>query len=232
MSISTPTRETIPSCRPGTLLLEAYDHLKLDIITHRLQPGQKVSELRLTEHCQRSRASVRSAMVRLSQEGLMVQVSPKTTIVAPLTLHSIKEVTHLRLMLEPDAARAAVDNIDIDALDRLNDACTAPGGTDEDYLMANRAFHMAIAEAAGRPLQAHWIGRLQDHAMRHLWMNLQGAVERNWSDGHREIIAALRARDAEAAATCARQHLETGHAVTMQRLSGTTALGTANLTSA
>lgn len=209
------------ACRPGTLLLEAYDHLKLDVITHRLKPGQKVSEARLTEHCQRSRASVRAAMVRLTQEGLMVQTSPKTTIIAPLTLRGISEVAHLRLLLEPDAARAAALTMDAAQLEALNAACDpalSPGLEDEDYLLANRAFHMAIAEAAGRPLQAQWIGRLQDHAMRHLWLNIQSKDEQGWAQGHRDIIAAIAARDPEAAARCAENHLRAGQTATLARL--------------
>lgn len=197
----------------GTLVGEAYDRLKTDIITHRLQPGRKVSEAKLVAHSGLGRAPVRAAMARLAQEGLIITPSPKTNIVAPLTFADIKEVFHLRNLLEPDAARMATGRINIARLRKLNAACKtqyALGDADNEFafLKANRDFHVYIAVAAGNPLQAQWIERLQDAVMRVLWLALrQSDTNFQWASGHNDIVEAMERGDGNAAERLARKHL-------------------------
>lgn len=209
--------------RSGALLEEAYIQMKRDIITHRLRPGQKVSEARLVRHTGLGRAPVRAAMTRLIQEGLIQALSAKTTIISPLTMAEIREMFHLRNMIEPDAARLAIGRVDVAELRRLNGFCDMEyraGVVDEEYafLKANRDFHMCIAEASGHPTQARWIARLQDTAMRVLWIRIRFGSPAKWARGHDEIIDAIERRDAAAVERHARKHLVANERVILSML--------------
>jgi DNA-binding GntR family transcriptional regulator len=217
------------------LVDQAYLRLKADIITHVLEPGQKISEGKLVEHTGLSRAPVRSAMARLLQEGLVVLASSKTQIVAPLTMADVREIFHLRDLLEPDAARLAAGRVDIAMLKELNKACArpyTPGNTDEEFafLAANRAFHLAIARSSGHPVQTQWIERLQDAVMRVLWLSLRLENRPSmWSTGHDDIIAALAAADGAAAERFARKHLLNGQKAVLDVLMRSRRIQRANL---
>lgn len=219
---------------PGVLLEEAYNLIKRDIITHRLRPGQKVSEARLVQHTGFGRAPVRVAMTRLIQEGLIRAPSAKTTIISPLTMAEIREMFHLRNMIEPDAARLAIGRIDVAQLRHLNSFCDMEyrsGVIDEEYafLKANRDFHMAIAVASGHPTQARWIARLQDIAMRVLWIRVRFGPPAKWARGHDEIIEAIERRDPAAVERYARKHLVANERVILSMLLETAVENTLNL---
>lgn len=195
---------------------QAYAQLKRDIITQRFAPGEKISEGRLVELTGMTRAPIRSAISQLHFEGLIIQLSSKTQIVTPLTIEGCQQIFHLRNLLEPDAARQAAGQIDIDALLVLNQSCArdyTPGNRDEEYalLQANRDFHLAIARGARNDIQVQFIERLQDAAMRALWLLLRLENKaQEWSTGHEEIIEALASADAKKAEKAARIHLEHG----------------------
>lgn len=209
-------QETGSTRSDGALNARAYSEIKRGIITHRLKPSQRISETLLSDMFELGRASVRAAIARLIEDGLIVSRSTKTQIVAPLTFADIRETFALRATLEPEAARLAAGKADIAELRRLNALCMRPyrfGDAREElaFLEANRTFHMAIAEAAHSPRLTRWIGQLQDAAMRVLWVTLKvDGRPQVWSHGHDDIIAALEAGDDVAAAARAGEHLSKG----------------------
>jgi DNA-binding GntR family transcriptional regulator len=213
-----PQSEIQRVARAGAELAHAaYVELKKAVITHRLTPGQRVSEATLAADFRLSKAPVRAAMSRLAEEGLLIAAGPKTTTVAPLTWGEVQQLFHLRLLLEPDAARQAASRVNLAELERLNVECRKPfkqGNPREEYrfLMANRAFHMAIARAAGNARQARWIEQIHDAVARVLWLALKLDNRPHvWSHGHEEIIEAL--DDGDRAAELARLHLVDGQRV-------------------
>nr|WP_279391833.1 GntR family transcriptional regulator [Shimia aestuarii] len=213
----------------------AYDAIKKDIITHRLPPQSKISEGRLVDSMGLSRAPIRSALARLQSEGFVYLQTSKTQLVAPLNLARCEEVFHLRNILEPDAARQAAGKVDAEELHRLNEACAknyTAGNADEEYelLLANKEFHLAIVRASGNDLQAQFIERLQDIAMRILWVSLRVSNRSIvWSEGHLEIIEALIAGDGDRAYKEALVHLTNGQDIVNQILKHSSVLRQVNL---
>lgn len=205
----------------NTLIERAYWQLKEAILTHQLRPSERISESRLTAQYDVGKAAIRSALARLAQEQLVVFRSARTQIVAPLTWAGIREIFHLRVLLEPDAATQAAGRIDVGQLSELNRRCQqryTPGDARDElrFLLANQDFHLAIARASGNERQARIIEQLHDSVARILWMALK--IERRpevWSHGHDEIIAALAAGDGQEAAAQARRHLMEGQNVVM-----------------
>lgn len=201
----------------GTLLAAARTRLRQAIITHELKPGSKVSEQMLVDRYGFTKATTRAAMASLVEEGLIITKSLRMQVVAPLTLADIRSIFHLRNLLEPDVARQAAGHVDIDELNRLNDACLAAqarpasGEAALAVLLANKAFHLAIAQAGQNERQYRWIEQLQNAVMRVLWFSLRPDKSENiWDDGHRGLIEALAAGDGNKAAEIALQHLHAG----------------------
>lgn len=86
----------------------AYNAIRGDIVSCRLAPGQKVTERGLVTSLGMSMASVRNAMTRLDQEGLLITQPRKGSVVAPLTLHSVDKLFDFWALLAPEIARTGI----------------------------------------------------------------------------------------------------------------------------
>ncbi|MCM3534910.1 MULTISPECIES: FadR/GntR family transcriptional regulator [Cellulosimicrobium] len=111
-------------------------------------------------------------------------------------------VLEVREILERGAARAAAGQADADALHRLDAALAAQvaarDGDEQAFQAADVAFHGEVVRAAGNPLLADLYDGL-DHAL--VRTLPAGGQRRHHRDvpGHAEVVAAVRAGDAEAA---------------------------------
>lgn len=199
----------------GPLLLgdQAYNAIKEAIITHRLAPGERVSEGSLARAFGFGKAPIRTAMSRLAEDDLIVARGSKSQVVAPLTLADVYDIFGFRVLLEPEAARRAAQDAPVAELRRLNELCERPytlGDRTQELqsLRANRDWHLALARASRSPRLAKWLEQLQDASLRVLWYSLQVSdLPQMWSHGHEEITDALERHDAEGAAAKVREHL-------------------------
>jgi DNA-binding GntR family transcriptional regulator len=180
----------------------AYAELKSRIVDGRLPGGTAVSEAELALALGLGKAPVRAALARLAQDGLVTSSARRGWRIAPITLADILDVFRLRRELEPMAARlATARGVDAALLKRLDVGCKAgyvPGHAESQrsFLAANRAFHLAIAEAAGSPRLLRVLSSLLDEAERAL---LLGLALRNRSDEikheHQALIDAMASGD-------------------------------------
>ena len=95
--------------RTATLSEQAYQQIRSSILFYQLAPGSRVSETSLTRRFKLRQAAVRSALLRLNQEGLVDKTDERNPRVAPLTLKDVRDIYGLRLLLEPQAAQFAAD---------------------------------------------------------------------------------------------------------------------------
>lgn len=184
----------------------AYAEIKSRIIDGRLAGGSAVSEAELALALGVGKAPVRAALARLAQDGLVTSVARRGWRIAAVTLADILDVFRLRRQLEPMAAKLATERgVDSALLKRLDVGCKAgytPGdaASQRVFLAANRAFHLAIAEAAGSPRLLRTLSNLLDEAERAL---LLGLALRNRSDEiqheHQALIDAMAKGDAATA---------------------------------
>src|ERR1700733_5058359 len=173
----------------------AYELIRLDILTFRLKPGEKTSERALEARYGLGMASIRAALPRLVQEGLVEKTTERGTFVAPLTLRGVRDTYQMRYLLEPAAAELAADRgMDPARLDQLRQVCEsqwAPGDDDAiiHILLANRDFNLAIAEATGNALLARSIRHLQNLSLRILFL---GSAQYEAADSWHAASAAIR----------------------------------------
>ena len=224
-------KHPVATLEPQTLGDAAYTTLKIRIIEGQLAAGAAVSEAELALSLGLGKAPVRAALARLAQDGLIAAIARRGWRVAPVTLADVLDVFRLRRSLEPLAARLAAERgIDAALLKRLDAACRAdylPGdpASERAFLKANRAFHLAVAEASGSPRLARVLSNLLDESERALVL---GLAVRNRSHEiqheHQALIEALAAGDADAAERVAAEQIDDARDMVMAALMSTPSL--------
>jgi DNA-binding GntR family transcriptional regulator len=211
---------------------QAYDILKRDILSCRQAPGASVSETRLIRLHPLGRAAVRSAMARLAEDGLVRKIPNRGWVVSNVTERDVHEVFELLLLLEPAAAGRAAGGrapggAEPDRLRKLPvDGCGAgyrPDDVDSvlAFVVADRKFHVGVAELAGNQRLARQIGRLLDEATRMLVMGLSTRDRGDeMADEHRALIAAMAGHDATLAARIMHDHVAASRDMALAALTG------------
>ena len=119
------------------------------IFSGELKMGQRIMEEELAETFQISRATVREALRRLEQVGL-VQIKPrKGTFVTRLTLKEVERTCRLRAALEGLAARYASEHLTEDDYQKVRQVlgemkAAAVAGELSAFLNLDRKFHELI----------------------------------------------------------------------------------------
>ncbi len=207
----------------------AYARIKDDIISCALQPGAEISEGLLVARYGMSKAPIRSAMMRLRQEGLIVSRGRQGNAVSPVTLRDIQEIFQLRLVLDVTAVRLAAGRVDAARLRALNEAAHAayPAGDKAGqaaYLRANREFHRYVAESTGNQrLVTLVVGLMEQHErIVHLGLAMQRR-EHEFHHFHDDLVTALIDGDGERAAQLTETALRGSQRKVMEALTDSTA---------
>ncbi|QZO02446.1 GntR family transcriptional regulator [Chenggangzhangella methanolivorans] len=203
---------------------QAYDLLRREIVSCRIMPGARFTEPEMMERFGLGKASLRIALQRLTEAGLIASIPRHGYRVAPVTVKDVDEVFAMRVVLEPLAARLAAGRVNRAHLERLERACRGqmPGdvGNQLDFFLeANRSFHMAIATASGNGRLCRALSGLLDEMTRlvALGFGVQ-RVRPNIENDHTLMIDHLVAGDADAAEEVARRHVETFRAMVMEKV--------------
>jgi DNA-binding GntR family transcriptional regulator len=197
-----------------------YEQLKREILTLALQPGAPLDETGLSERFAMSRSPVREALVRLSAEGLVVTLSNRSTLVAPIDLTGFPRYVEALDFLQRINTRLAARNRaerDIEGLKKaakaFDQACAA-----NDYLAmsaSNRDFHMAVASAGGNAYLARAYGQLLDEGRRILHLHFDylraSTTDELLGAEHHQMAEAVRQRDIDLADRLAHNHTRQFH---------------------
>lgn len=195
---------------------EAARSLREEILSGRLAAGSKIAETDLARRLSVSRTPVREALSRLSAEGL-VELSPnKGARVTTWSADELREIFHVRLLLEPPAVREAVRRMGPDELAELDELARAMqragrSGARQDLdavVNLNRRFHGLLAESAGNRALVASLRAVTHAAVVHQNFHhySPGALKRSLAH-HVEIVEAARAGEPDWAAAVMRAHL-------------------------
>ncbi|MER2605339.1 MAG: GntR family transcriptional regulator [Siculibacillus sp.] len=183
----------------------AYQWLRDEILSFRMQPGMFIDKVEVCEKLSVSKQPVTAALTRLEQEGLVEIYPQRGSYVARLRLGAMTESLFIRGALEAAAARRiAQDGNDLllHALRRSLEAQeVAAKEAVNRYYALDQEFHLAIARAVPFPQVAHQIeiGLATVKRCHELFRPDATSLEASL-DGHRRILAALEAGDGETAA--------------------------------
>ncbi|TDV43652.1 GntR family transcriptional regulator [Actinophytocola oryzae] len=192
-----------PARRRG-LAEEVADRLRDAIFAGVYVPGAQLREVELAGVLEVSRGPVREALLRLESEGLVHSAWHRGTTVTPLSPEDVAELDSLRGALE----RLAVERViscatdeDLVAVEQAADRMALAG--DEHAMVRHDVeFHDAVYAAARHArLRAAWEAiRSQVYLflLTRIGVSAQDYLA-HVAGEHRDLAAALRARDAEAA---------------------------------
>lgn len=192
---------------------QAYNAIRRLLVLQQIEPGQRLREPKWAERLQVHRSALREAFARLEAEGLIDRGARTGYFVPEMTEADLAEVTKLRLTFEC----LAIDEIcarpkpNLAPMTRATEefARFMEGGYSLGVLEADRRFHEALIDAA----QMRRLSALYHRAPLPL---IHGDTEnaQRWREAcirtmgeHRQILAALTARDAEEAKRVLRLHL-------------------------
>ena len=206
----------------GATVAHIVEHLRDDILAHRLSPGERLVECDLTARFAVSRGPVREALRRLAAEGLIEHAPHRGAVVRRLSQREIRELFQIRLEMKSLAARLAAEAAD--PAERAQFAediqmifAEAPRRVSV-YLQENAAFHEAIMRLAGnRQLRDLCVRLHLPLIMAQVGDALTGEVLRTSVGEHRAIAKAILAQDPVAAAAAMRAHLERAAAFALAR---------------
>ncbi|MBO4269376.1 GntR family transcriptional regulator [Microbispora triticiradicis] len=210
------TGGTPPRRSRGRLADEVYDTLLGQLMSLRIEPGSRVTIDVLARELGVSQTPIRDALNRMEAEGLVVRVPHAGYRIPPqITRQRFEDMLELRLLLEPAAARRSAERASLKQVAglrrMLEEMAELEGGG--DGLMAygafglrDAAFHDLVALSAENQVIREALARLHTHV--HLFRLLHDAQVTHLAMAeHEEVLAAIAARDPDAAAYAMRRHI-------------------------
>lgn len=205
-----------PALRPVTKLSaenQCTMILRDHILSGRVKPGARLTEIALAEQLDVARATLRTSLHRLASEGIVVQIPYTGWHVTALTSKDVWELWTLRASLEGLAARLVAESMNDAFLARLTRAmdelvATCRSGNPVNASAADFALHRTIID-----LSDHERLKLQykqvEQQVRFFIVNSNSLLEDNLDEiiaQHQPIIDALISGNGKAAAEEAWNH--------------------------
>lgn len=192
-----------------------YRQLRALVLFGDLAPGQAVTIQGLSDRLKAGMTPVREAIRRLIAEGALEFQGNRRVSVPLLTAGHVDELIMARQWLDPcltirATARATAEDLGrLRALDDALDRAIAQGDL-RVYLEMNYRFHSALYGLADAPILANVADGL--------WLRFGPSLRvvcgqigtRNLPDKHKDLLAAMAAGNAEAAATAIREDVTQG----------------------
>jgi DNA-binding GntR family transcriptional regulator len=193
---------------------QVADYLREGIIAGRFARGARLKQQEIATLLNTSITPVREALKLLEAEGYVSGDSYRGAVVAPFDIEASTETLTLRILLETQLVRGAVERAnagDISELKVLAEefAGAFDAGDNETARAANYRFHHRMFEIAAMPQTLHFVQILWARYPFDLINRLKGRVSRAANE-HDDLLQAFIAGDVTAAMLATRQHIEAG----------------------
>lgn len=139
---------------PSTLREATVEHLRNDIVTGKLQPGELLKEVELAAQLGLSPTPVREALVQLAGQGL-VEIEPnRLKRVAPLNLPAMRELVAVQRVLWQTGYSWGLPNVGTAEIDAMEGALTTEAraleqGDVRTAFLSSTDFHSIVVAASG-----------------------------------------------------------------------------------
>lgn len=209
------SEETETKRAKGTGWKSVYETLRNEILALTIPPGQLLDENTLAERFDMSRSPVREALIRLAGEDLVVTLSNRSTIVAPIEVGTFPKYVEALDIAQRMNTRLAAElrtEADLKAIARRQKEFEAAvkSGNHLQMSEANKQFHIAIAAAGKNPYLAAFYERLLNQGQRMLHLHFE-YLERTHegyllTDEHNLMLEAIRVKNVDVADELAHAH--------------------------
>ncbi len=221
MSMSEPAQTTasqLGTCKIGGRKADqAYLFVKRAIVLHQFKPDSQLLEQSVARELGCSQGTIREALLRLAEDGLVARRGYQGTFVTNTSLPEVCEMVRVRLSIERRAAQMITATAIQDAqpsFDRLLSEMDQ-AHADKDYFRGSeldREFHAEIAKVAGLGLLSPVLQRCALHIHRFTLSSIE--VPREFSqeagigDEHRALLADLTRHAADKSEAAIVKHLQ------------------------
>ncbi|HEY4456849.1 MAG TPA: GntR family transcriptional regulator [Pseudonocardiaceae bacterium] len=198
---------------------EVYAVLRADLLKGLFEPGQKLRVVELGERFGASQSVIREALLRLTEQDMLVAEPQRGFRVRDLSIDDIAALTETRVLIESQALRWSIERGDLAwetavlaAHHRLEKTpvTTEDGTVDEDWATRHTEFHTTLLAGCGNPRLAAVAAALRDSSelyRRWYWV-LTDDHQRDIPAEHRDLKDFALARDADAAVGVLVPHIE------------------------
>ena len=180
---------------------DVYVWLKRQIMLSRYAPGQAVAELEVAAHCACSQGTVREAMMRLQEDGLIVRQGYRGTVVAPVSATEGPLFLKLRAQIETEALRLSMPHLSSQHLETLSTLVrqmeeAARAGDEYGLFELDQRFHVSLFELANLPSMVPVLTRcsLYNHRNK-IALDVAPRTLKETASRHWAIVAALQGGD-------------------------------------
>jgi DNA-binding GntR family transcriptional regulator len=191
----------------------SYDALREAIVRGDIAPDARLVESDLSTTFDMSRGAVRTALIRLEQDGLVVREPHRGARVRRVSDDEAVEILQARAVLEGLAVRQAAERIDDAGVARLRSCLTRQRELLErgDLLGAsdvNADLHATLLELSGHATAVRLIESLNARTVRYQYRTIliPGRPAASVAE-HEAIVEAVCAGDVEKAELAMRRHL-------------------------
>ncbi len=188
--------------------------LQKDILTGKLQPGQKLTEQQLCKTYGVSRTPVREALRQLETDGLVENILNRGAFVVGLSEQDYRDMFELRKAYEIQAVKWAIERITEEQMDQLEETFefmefyTLRNDIDK-MLTINTGFHQVIYEASQNRMLCKLLSSYQTYLK---YKGMESVYDDEYLptvlEEHRAIFMAFKNKDVEAGAAAMEKHID------------------------
>lgn len=197
----------------------AYESLRRDILSGRLNPGSPLRIVALAKELDVSMSVVREALTRLAGKGLVVALPNQGFRVVALSREDLMDLTRLRVDLECMAFARSIELGDVrweaamvaahHILERTPLHVDGSSAASEEWIDAHAAFHDALGAGCGSPRLIALVHSLRDSAeVYRQWAGPRiEETDRDIAGEHRQLMELATARDTDAGLALLTAHI-------------------------
>ena len=188
--------------------------LRIEILSERMHPGDKLTEQAVCEQFGVSRTPVRESLKNLEAEGLIEMIPNRGAFVVGISKDDMRDLYIVRLQSEMQAVRWAIirrTKEDMDAIEESLDFMRFYTERSDAKRMRsiNAGFHKRIAAASRNRFLTDCLARIQEytrysiHVLPARETDLPAILRE-----HKAIFSAFKATDPDAGAAAMKKHIE------------------------
>ena len=198
----------------SNLAIEVADILRESITKGDFPPGMHLVEIPLAEKLGISRGPLREALRILETEGMIESFPGRGSFVTQISERNIREIYSLRIILETEAVKLAIQNGTVEGMDKLNEILQAmfAAAKEKDISEVSSLdfqFHTQIWDMADHKLLKEILEGINIQIKRYVTVHttLYKDLTKGISD-HENILEALRKQDEAEAIELINKHLK------------------------
>lgn len=202
----------VPSIRPNTLAMQAYDALREMILAGGIKPGERLSEVTLAESMGLTRGPVREALRRLGEEQLVTVIPHRGAFIPLIEPREVTELYQYREALEVMVVRLVILDGDDSVLESLRGLLhETRAGLDANASQRypeDQDWHLELARLCGNRVIKNELEKLNRRLrlVRLQSSNLPARAESAYGE-HVRILEAIEHRDIAEAENATRVHM-------------------------